>query len=599
MARYPGFIFGSDPSQSPLADPQRTVNWYPEQIPAPGVPSNLVLYPTPGWKSYASTDLISMRAIYAIDGRCYTVVGSGLFEVFNNKSTTQLNSGNSLAVDDNPAQIVWNGAQDQTLVVASGNQMTRFNTGTDTYYPNPLLFDLGVCTITIASPAVITYTDHGLVAGDTVMFLTDGALPTGLAVNTVYYVLSAGLTSSTFRVSLTAGGTAVNTSGTQSGTHQLLHGTVPAFQIAMIDGFTLALDTATSTFYWSAVNDASDWPSANFVARSIAPDPWKAIIVDGKRLIWLIGEQTGEVWYDSGAADVPFEPVPGAVFRYGTPAPWSVASAGEQVMWLSQNISGSGMVVMTQGYTPQRISTHAVEAAINQYAKTSTIADAEAFVYQEQGHTFYVLTFPTANATWVYDLTTGLWHERGSWNSNTLQYDYWHPRWHAFAFGRHLVGDRSNGYVYEMDVTIPCEGDGTYIRRLRIPPPLACANRMARMSISRFELLLEPGTGNGSPVNEPSLYGEAIYGISKFGANPNYSGKVMMRTSQDIKTWGPIRVASSGALGDYNKRVTWYGCGSTLNLWVPEITVTDPIPWRLLGADVKGDNIANVTDAPS
>lgn len=78
---------------------------------------------------------------------------------------------------------------------------------------------LGTFTVTIASPAVFTLTAHGLVAGDAVYFTTTGALPTGLTANTLYYVISAGLTSDNFQVSATRGGAAVNTSGTQSGTH--------------------------------------------------------------------------------------------------------------------------------------------------------------------------------------------------------------------------------------------------------------------------------------------------------------------------------------------------------------------------------------------
>lgn len=74
-------------------------------------------------------------------------------------------------------------------------------------------------TVTIASPAVVSWTAHGLVAGQAVVFTTTGALPTGLTAGTTYYVISAGLATDTFRVSATLGGSAVNTSGSQSGTH--------------------------------------------------------------------------------------------------------------------------------------------------------------------------------------------------------------------------------------------------------------------------------------------------------------------------------------------------------------------------------------------
>lgn len=74
-------------------------------------------------------------------------------------------------------------------------------------------------TVTIASPAVFTATAHGLLEGMPVVLSTTGALPTGLAAATVYFVIAAGLTANAFEVSATLGGSAINTSGSQSGTH--------------------------------------------------------------------------------------------------------------------------------------------------------------------------------------------------------------------------------------------------------------------------------------------------------------------------------------------------------------------------------------------
>ena len=74
-------------------------------------------------------------------------------------------------------------------------------------------------TISIASPGVVTDTAHGLSAGDPVIFSTTGALPTGLTAGTTYYVVGSGLTSNSYSVSATPGGSAINTSGTQSGVH--------------------------------------------------------------------------------------------------------------------------------------------------------------------------------------------------------------------------------------------------------------------------------------------------------------------------------------------------------------------------------------------
>jgi microcystin-dependent protein len=82
-----------------------------------------------------------------------------------------------------------------------------------------LVADKGTCTITIASPAVVTCNAHGLVNGDAVFFETTGALPTGLTADTTYFVIN--VTTNTFQVSATRNGTAINTTGSQSGVHSL------------------------------------------------------------------------------------------------------------------------------------------------------------------------------------------------------------------------------------------------------------------------------------------------------------------------------------------------------------------------------------------
>jgi hypothetical protein len=89
-------------------------------------------------------------------------------------------------------------------------------------YANPSV------TFSIASPCVMTLTSHNLSVGDTVIPFTTGALPTGLTSGTTYYVQSVP-SSDTVTLSATSGGTAINTSGTQSGTHTISSNNVTTF----------------------------------------------------------------------------------------------------------------------------------------------------------------------------------------------------------------------------------------------------------------------------------------------------------------------------------------------------------------------------------
>jgi microcystin-dependent protein len=82
---------------------------------------------------------------------------------------------------------------------------------------------VGTFTVTLASPGVFTLNSHGLVAGDAVYLTTTIALPTNLSANTIYYVIATGLTTNNFELSTSRGGSAINTSGSQSGVHTLHH----------------------------------------------------------------------------------------------------------------------------------------------------------------------------------------------------------------------------------------------------------------------------------------------------------------------------------------------------------------------------------------
>lgn len=123
-----------------------------------------------------------------------------------------------------------------------------------------------VATLTIATPCVITYTAHGLIANDTIQLTTTGALPTGLTVSTTYYVIATGLTANTFQISATNGGTAINTTGSQSGVHSLFRSNQYVFN-------TTPATTSLATFKefsFKAVN-ANTTTSPTVVINGLAP----------------------------------------------------------------------------------------------------------------------------------------------------------------------------------------------------------------------------------------------------------------------------------------------------------------------------------------
>lgn len=332
------------------------------------------------------------------------------------------------------------------------------------------------------------------------------------------------------------------------------------------DGFFLCFDITLSKVRLSGLNDGATWDPLQYFQRSLAPDPWKAMIVSNPE-IYLIGEVTGEAWFNNGGYPQPFAPMPGAFWQWGTLAPFSATLAGDTLSWLGNRAEGAGRIVGMKGYTPKPVSTYAVDTAIGRYVQAGHANDCETLAYQQDGHLFAAFSFPSANATWCLDLESGLWHERGTWNPVQNRYDVWHPRIHVEAFGKHLVGERGTGQISTLDITEGSEADGSAIRRLRIGPPVWARNNR-RLVLSRFQLMMDTGLGLQS--------GQGVAPV------------VMLRNSWNTRTWGAQKSIGAGAIGEYGVNVVWNRLGSSMKAWMPEVTVSDPVPYRLSGAQIDG-----------
>lgn len=201
-------------------------------------------------------------------------------------------------------------------------------------------------------------------------------------------------------------------------------------------------------------------------SKTAAPDPLAGVATVHREL-WNIGTKSTEIWTTVADADFPFQIIPGAFIEYGCGAPYSIATADVSVFWLGQNEEGQGMVLRGKGYEALRVSTHAIENTLQGY---TTLTDVQAFSYQENGHIFYVMNFPTADATWVYDEATGAWHQR-AWMD---QDGYLHrDRLCSIvtAYGKRWGQDWETGALYEVGISIATD-NGAPILRLRSFPHL-------------------------------------------------------------------------------------------------------------------------------
>jgi hypothetical protein len=278
---------------------------------------------------------------------------------------------------------------------------------------------------------------------------------------------------------------------------------------AYLDGYFIVLPANSNEFQLSAFEDGTQWSGLDFAPRESGSDNVQSLTVDHREL-WLQGSLSTEVWYDSGDASFPFAPIPGAYIEQGAINPWSTTKIDNTIAFIGSDRNGTGIAFRANGYVPQRISTHAVEHAWLQY---QTINDVEAFSYQEEGHLFMVVNFPTAKATWVYDAASHLWHERDWKNVATGLYEQGRARCHCLAWGLHLVGDRTTGTVYLQSLAYYDDAGGTINRRRRCPH--LCAEQKWTF-YDRVQLDAE--VGNPFTQTFPGAYSKTVLNDGAIGA---------------------------------------------------------------------------------
>jgi hypothetical protein len=338
----------------------------------------------------------------------------------------------------------------------------------------------------------------------------------------------------------------------------------PASHVGLMDGYFIFSRTDTGQFFISALNDTT-FDALDIATAEGAPDNIIGLLVNNRDL-WLAGTDTIEVWFNSGDADFPFQRIQGAFIEVGLAAAFSLAKMQNTIYWLGQDKSGSGMVFEASGYQPKRISTHAIEQAIQGY---SSLSDAVAWTYQQNGHFFYVLSFPTANTTWVYDATTSMWHER----VYTNQGDFERHRavCHAFAYGKHVVGDYENGKLFELSETTYSD-NGSAITRQRITPHATQDTK--RLFFKSFQVDMETGVG--------------LDGTGQ-GTDP----KLMLQFSDDGgHSWSNEKWADIGKIGKRLTRAIFRRLGQSRDR-VFKVTITDPIKVTFIGAEVDVEEGAN------
>ena len=405
-----------------------------------------------------------------------------------------------------------------------------------------------------------------------------------------------------------------------------------AVTVGYLDGYFVFNPPDSQQVWVTSLLDGFSVDPLDFASAEGSPDGLVALIVD-HRETWLFGTNSVEVWYDAGTADFPLQRIQGAFNEIGCAAAYSVAKLDNGLFWLGSDARGRGIVYRANGYNGQRISTHAVEWHIQQYGNLS---DAIGYTYQQDGHAFYVLIFPSADTTWVYDVATQAWHERAGWDNG----DFTRHRSNCqMSFNNEIVvGDYENGNIYAFDLDVYADngGEQRWLRSWRALP--TGQNTLLRTTQHSLQLDCETGVGlnlypaydaqdliaeNGELLiaeyvqnditteSGDELTTEAgdgfeliadvpdypipfvppmLLATTSYPAAPGYNPQVMLRWSDDGgHTWSNEHWTSIGKIGNFGKRAFWRRLGMTLKIRdrVYEVSGTDPVKLAIMGAELR------------
>ncbi len=337
--------------------------------------------------------------------------------------------------------------------------------------------------------------------------------------------------------------------------------------VGFLDTFTVLNRPNTGVFYCTLALTTTFDPT--YWATKIGYSDKLVTFVIAHREIWLLGEATSEIWVDSGAAAFPFELMTGAFIQYGCAAKYSACNIGDNVYWLARNEDGQNMVLKGAGYQAVAISTHAIST---EFAKYSRIDDAVAYVYQQEGHKFYVLNFPTADKTWVYDETCNLWHERAFIDSDGVEHRH-RMNNATFAYGYNVGQDWQTGALYRLDLDTYTDAGNTIVRRRSFPHMGNNGNRVAYTQLlADMEVGTATGTGEASVSNGGTITTESSTITVEDGSALTYGRslqailppppKVWLRWSDTRgASWSDPIYADLGGAGGYLKSIQFQRLG--------------------------------------
>lgn len=575
IAVDPGIVGPAYQAPMTLQDAENAINYYLEVAEVEGAKEPIALLGSPGLNPVMSTQTGTVRGFWPLPGGllALAVTGNTVYLITTTVQATQTSiaqfsvaSVGTLLTNAGPVVMRDNG------VVSNGKGGYVFIVDGLFWYYYAIIgvtgtasFSGGVSTGSnvITLPSVLP---AGLIISpNAVLSDSSGYIPAGTTITSINYNTP----------SITMSQNATNNNATDLITLTIQPfgqitdpAVVQSSRLMFIEGFILANQVGTRTFIVSGPTPYTQtFPGSFFSLKDSSTDNL-ITIMENNREGWMVGERTSEVWDNNQGTNqnFPFSRVPGVGPQIGCSAQHSISRMGPSLVWLAKNEQGENIAIATEQYSWRRISNHAVETA---FASYPLVSDAIGYVYEEAGHMFYVLTFPTADVTWVYDDTASAlmgkpcWHQRLSFDPVACVYHRHRSNCYMDFQNLRLVGDYQTGQIHQMSRAFYSDA-GNPLRAQRRCKHVWKKKDRTRVAQSSLQIEFTPGVG--LQVGQ--------------GSNP----QAMLRWSNDGGfTWSNEYWRSIGAAGATRNRAKWNRLGRARDR-IYEVNMSDPVPRDIIGA---------------
>lgn len=327
--------------------------------------------------------------------------------------------------------------------------------------------------------------------------------------------------------------------------------------LEVIDGFFI-VNTVEKTLIASDPNNGLSWNALNFTVVASDPDSVPGIIVLNSQL-FAVGRTVTSVYNNQGASvGFPLTQLNDYEFDKGVFAPFTLVKSNQTFMMIGGGIDESPAVWQFTGNGYKKISTPALDALLDSFTDTE-ISEAFAWSYAKRGAFF--VGFTIANITIVYDLATGLWHERKSVkDEDNIRY---RVNSMTTAYGHIIVADSIDGRIGILDNDILTEY-GKEIRRVVSSPNFSDGLNSRRVPM--IELTVESGVGNAAR-KDPVI--------------------TMDFSDDGGDTFTYQRARKIGKIGETNKRLVWYKNGRFSRFRILRFRLSDPVKAVIIRLDAN------------